>query len=145
MILALRGIEGVTFSGGEPFAQAAPLAVLGEELRRAGLTVMTYSGYTVEQLAAGSDPAWPALLAATDLLVAGPFVAGQAGPDLLKGSTNQQVIPIGTRLASPDHKGPEVSSGRRTEFTITPDGTITTTGFPVPTLPAYLASRCRGV
>ena len=29
-ILSLPGIDGVTFSGGEPFAQAGPLAELGE-------------------------------------------------------------------------------------------------------------------
>ena len=81
-ILALPGIDGVTFSGGEPFAQAGPLAALGERLRRAGLTIVTYTGYTAEQLASGDDPAWPALLAVTDLLIAGPYIAelAAAGP-----------------------------------------------------------------
>jgi anaerobic ribonucleoside-triphosphate reductase activating protein len=143
-ILSLPGIDGVTFSGGEPFAQAGPLALLGEMLRAAGLSIVTYTGYTADQLAGESDPAWPALLAATDLLIAGPFIAGLAGPDPLKGSANQQVIPLGTRLAFPARKKvPEGSSGR-TEFTIAPDGTITTTGFPAPALLEHLASRCRG-
>jgi anaerobic ribonucleoside-triphosphate reductase activating protein len=143
-ILALPGIDGVTFSGGEPFAQARPLAALGERLRRAGLTIVTYTGYTVEQLAQGDDPAWPALIAVTDLLIAGPYVAGLAKPDPLKGSSNQQVIALGLQVrihqnsASPHH----VQS--RTEFTIAPDGTITTTGFPAPAHIGRLASRCRG-
>jgi len=143
-ILALPGIDGVTFSGGEPFAQAGPLAELGERLGRSGLMVGTYTGYTTEQLARGNDPAWPRLLSVSDLLVSGPFVAELAAPDPLKGSSNQQVIALGTKIpdtgtsAGPDH------TRSRTEFTIAPDGTITTTGFPAPALIRQLASRCRG-
>jgi len=143
-ILALPDIHGVTFSGGEPFAQAGPLAELGDQLRRAGLTIVTYSGYTTEQLADGNDPAWPLLLSVSDLLITGPFVAELAAADPLKGSSNQQVIPLGTKIpragtsAGPDH------ARSRTEFTIAPDGTITTTGFPAPALIRQLVSRCRG-
>jgi anaerobic ribonucleoside-triphosphate reductase activating protein len=143
-ILALPGIDGVTFSGGEPFAQAGPLAELGELLRSAGLSIVTYTGYTVEQLAAGTDPAWPALLAVTDLLIAGPFVAALAVPDPLKGSSNQQVIALGTRIGYPSGTTAPQQTCSRTEFTIAPDGTVTTTGFPAPGLPDQLAMRCRG-
>jgi anaerobic ribonucleoside-triphosphate reductase activating protein len=143
-ILALHGIDGVTFSGGEPFVQAGPLAALGEQLRRTGLTIVTYSGYTAEQLAAGDDPAWPSLLAVTDLLIAGPYIAGLAGADPLKGSSNQQLIPLGTKVLVLQGTGHPHHERGRTEFTITPDGTITTTGFPAPALIDQLASRCRG-
>jgi len=143
-IRSLENIDGVTFSGGEPFAQAGPLAELGAQLRKEGLSVVTYTGYTPEELAAGDDPAWPALLAATDLLIAGPYVAARAYPDPLKGSANQQVIPLGTRLAIPQHTRRPDAAGSRTEFTIAPDGTVTTTGFPAPALIRKLASRCRG-
>jgi anaerobic ribonucleoside-triphosphate reductase activating protein len=143
-ILAIPGIDGVTFSGGEPFAQAGPLAVLGEQLRDNGLSIVTYSGYSAEQLADGNNPEWPALLAVTDLLIAGPFVAGMTRPDRLKGSTNQQSIPIGTKLTYTGTPGELKPSQRRTEFTITPDGTITSSGFPVPAIIEQLALRCRG-
>jgi anaerobic ribonucleoside-triphosphate reductase activating protein len=143
-ILTLPGIDGVTFSGGEPFAQAGPLAALGERLRRAGLTIVTYTGYTAEQLAEGDDPAWPALIAATDLLVAGPYIAGLARPDLLKGSSNQQAIFLGTKIPVSQETAHPDPARRRTDFTIAPDGTITTTGFPVSSLIGQLASRCRG-
>jgi anaerobic ribonucleoside-triphosphate reductase activating protein len=136
-ILAIPGIDGVTFSGGEPFAQAGPLAALAEQIRARGLSVITYSGYTIDELAAGNDPAWPALLAATDLLVAGPFVAARARPDPLRGSSNQQVIPIGTRLLParrPDSLG-------TAEFTVERDGTITASGFPPETVLAALMPR----
>jgi anaerobic ribonucleoside-triphosphate reductase activating protein len=143
-ILSLKGIDGVTFSGGEPFAQAGPLAALGERLRRAGLTVVTYTGYNAEQLAEGEDPAWPALLAVTDLLIAGPYVAGLAKSDQLMGSSNQQVFSLSLKiLVPPGVTHPHHERGR-TEFTIAPDGTITTTGFPAPALVDKLALRCRG-
>ena len=141
-ILAVPGIEGVTFSGGEPFSQAGPLALLGDEIRRAGLSVVTYTGHTASELAEGTDPAWPALLAVTDLLVAGPYVASLSCPDALKGSANQQVIPLGTRLARP--YGRDCCSAALTEFTISPAGSITTSGFPLPDTLAQLTRRCRG-
>jgi len=143
-ILSLEGIDGVTFSGGEPFAQAGPLAALGERLRSAGLSIVTYTGYTPEQIAAGSDPAWPALFSVTDLLIAGPYVAELAEPDPLKGSSNQMVIPLSMKIPVPGRDGLRHSAGSRTEFTISPDGTITATGFPAPALLLRLASRCRG-
>lgn len=141
-ILSLDGIDGVTFSGGEPFMQAGPLAGLGRQLRHAGLSIVTYSGYTAEQLGSGTDPAWPSLLAVTDLLIAGPYVAGMASPHPLTGSSNQEVIALGLKLA-PGAAGRQ-SPGSGTEFTIAPDGTVTTTGFPAPALIEQIASRCRG-
>jgi anaerobic ribonucleoside-triphosphate reductase activating protein len=105
---------------------------------------VTYTGYTAEQLAEGDDPAWPALIAATDLLVAGPYIAGLARPDLLKGSSNQQAIFLGTKIPVSQETAHPDPARRRTEFTIAPDGTITTTGFPVSSLIGQLASRCRG-
>src|SRR6516164_213379 len=38
--LATPGIEGVSLLGGEPFAQAAPLAELARRVRAGGLSVM---------------------------------------------------------------------------------------------------------
>ena len=37
-------LQGVTFSGGEPFAQAPALAELGRRIRKLGLGIMTYTG-----------------------------------------------------------------------------------------------------
>ncbi|NMB78933.1 MAG: radical SAM protein, partial [Methanomicrobiales archaeon] len=144
-ILATTGISGVTFSGGEPFAQAEPLSTLGSLLRKAGLSVVTYSGYTVDQLAEGHDPAWPALLAVTDLLVAGPYIAERDQPDPLKGSANQQVVFLGNRLA-PAHQpqGSDASAGfANIEFTIFPDGAVVTTGFPTSAIRSSMSSSSR--
>lgn len=68
-------IEGVTLLGGEPFEQAAPLAEVARALHALGLSVMIFSGYTLEELqeAARRDPGVKALLAETDLLVDGRY------------------------------------------------------------------------
>jgi len=141
LICSLPGIHGVTFSGGEPFAQAGPLAALGERLRSSGLSVVTYTGYTPGQIADGDDPSWPALLAVTDLLIAGPYIARLSTPDPLKGSSNQEVISLGTGTSGLAAKPQPGEGGSRTEFSISPDGTITTTGFPASSLIGGLASR----
>ena len=90
-ILGQPGIEGVTFLGGEPFEQALALAALAERVQEAGLSVMTFTGFTLENLRDNPLPGTMRLLAATDLLVDGPYVA--ASPDRLRpwvGSTNQR-------------------------------------------------------
>ena len=71
----LRGpeIEGITFLGGEPFAQAGELAKLAGILKLEGLSVMTFTGYVLEDLRKGGNPDIMQLLAATDFLVDGPF------------------------------------------------------------------------
>ena len=43
-------LDGVTFSGGEPFCQAEALAELGSRIRSLGLNIVTYTGYTFEEL-----------------------------------------------------------------------------------------------
>ena len=90
-ILATPGIEGVTYSGGEPFEQAEGLHVLSVLLQEAGLTLMSYSGYTHQELAASKDRHICGLLATLDILVDGPFVQEQAAALLWRGSRNQQV------------------------------------------------------
>jgi len=66
-----HGVEGVTFLGGEPFEQAAVLAELAEHARALAMTVMVFSGYTLDQLRDRASAG--ALLARTDLLVDGPY------------------------------------------------------------------------
>jgi anaerobic ribonucleoside-triphosphate reductase activating protein len=75
-IAATPNIEGVSFLGGEPFEQAAPLAVLAQVAQQAGLTVMVYSGFTLAELRQKTErrvSGVAELMAATDLLVDGRF------------------------------------------------------------------------
>lgn len=92
MILATPDIEGVTYSGGEPFEQTEGLYRLSVLLREAGLTVMAYSGYTYEALQHQHNFFVDGLLSQLDILVDGPFVAQHAASLLWRGSRNQRVL-----------------------------------------------------
>ena len=70
-ILATPGIEGVSLLGGEPFAQPGPLAALAGLV--GPLSVMIYTGFTLDDLRARNDEHTDALLAAADLVVDGPY------------------------------------------------------------------------
>ena len=95
-------LKGVTFSGGEPFCQPAPLAELARRVHARGLDVTVFTGYTWEQLLAAGDPAVRELLGQTDLLVDGPYLEEQRDLTLLfRGSANQRLIDVPRSLALP--------------------------------------------
>lgn len=88
-------LKGVTFSGGEPFCQPAPLAELAEKIHALGLDVTVYSGFTYEQLVDKRDPAVDALLRQADVLVDGRYEEDQRDLTLrFRGSSNQRVIDL---------------------------------------------------
>jgi anaerobic ribonucleoside-triphosphate reductase activating protein len=90
-IRRVSGIEGVTYSGGEPTAQAKALALLSEPLRALGLSIVCYSGFTLEQLQARRNPWIARLLNCCDILIDGPYLREQAANLLWRGSRNQRV------------------------------------------------------
>ncbi|MDR1891538.1 MAG: anaerobic ribonucleoside-triphosphate reductase activating protein [Oscillospiraceae bacterium] len=90
-------LSGVTLSGGEPFCQAEELAALAGMVKAAGLSVITYTGYTFEELIAdfSENPGWRSLLENTDILVDGPFRLEEKDPLLkFRGSKNQRLINV---------------------------------------------------
>ena len=92
--------RGVTFSGGEPFAQAEGFAKLGKLLKAAGYEVASYSGYTFEQLLAGT-PAQRKLLETIDILIDGPYLQEQRSLELnFRGSKNQRSLDVPASLAA---------------------------------------------
>ena len=104
--------RGVTFSGGEPFAQADGFAKLARLLRTAGKEVASYSGYTFEALLEGTDDQ-RALLENIDVLIDGPFL--QAGKTLeipFRGSRNQRILDVPKSLAA--GRAVEITKGRWT-------------------------------
>lgn len=92
-IKANRNLRGVTFSGGEPFEQVPALIELGQMIKESGLTLMSFSGYTLEELMARHDADTDRLLDMLDILVDGRFIESQRDLTLVyRGSTNQRVI-----------------------------------------------------
>lgn len=94
-------IEGLTLSGGEPFLQAVACADLARLAREKGLTVWTYTGYTYEELLAAENRDWDALLAVTDVLVDGPFLADKKSyAARFRGSENQRLLDLAATRAA---------------------------------------------
>jgi len=92
-------LQGVTFSGGEPFCQAGAFAALARRLKEENrkLDLMVYSGWTYEQLVKKSEeePAVGELLKLCDTLVDGPFILAQKDLTLrYRGSRNQRYIDL---------------------------------------------------
>ena len=86
--------KGVTFSGGEPFAQAEGFTELAKALKAAGYEVASYSGYTFEALLNGT-PAQRQLLEQIDILIDGPFVQAEKSLELaFRGSANQRILDV---------------------------------------------------
>ena len=92
--------RGVTFSGGEPFAQAEAFARLAKLLKNKGYEVASYSGYTFEQLMNGTD-AQKELLSAIDVLIDGRFILSEKSLEVpFRGSRNQRIINVPKSLAA---------------------------------------------
>ena len=90
-------LDGVTFSGGEPFEQAQGLSYLAEQIKSLSLNVICYTGYTFEAILEKSQYSsdWANLLSKIDILIDGKFDLSQK--DLLlrfRGSKNQRVIDV---------------------------------------------------
>lgn len=100
-IAGTPGLDGVTLSGGEPFAQASGLARLLEKLEKseAGLSVMSYTGYRLEWLTMHGSESQRALLSRVDILVDGLYRAGLHANLLWRGSTNQRIHFLSDRHA----------------------------------------------
>ena len=92
--------KGVTFSGGEPFAQPEGFARLAKMLKQHGYEVASYSGYTFEQLLQGSEDQRN-LLQSIDVLIDGPFVLAEKSLELCyRGSRNQRILNVPASLAA---------------------------------------------
>ncbi|MEG0773539.1 anaerobic ribonucleoside-triphosphate reductase activating protein [Clostridium sp.] len=87
-------LDGVTITGGEPFLQSGVLSNLAKEVKKLGLDVMVYTGYTWEELIKDND-AHKNFIEHIDVLVDGRFVSGLKSLDLkFRGSSNQRIINV---------------------------------------------------
>ena len=76
-------LDGVTFSGGEPMAQAAACGELAQAVHQLGMNVWCYTGYTWEALMEAKDPDQRAFLEQIDVLIDGPFLLAQKSLNLI--------------------------------------------------------------
>ena len=98
---SIPDIEGVTFSGGEPFEQAAAVVKTINSIREnmgSDFSVFVYTGYEIEFLRKSNDKNVHDLLDAVDILSAGPFDNKLRDETLLwRGSSNQSLHFLSSR------------------------------------------------
>lgn len=124
-VLAQDGIEGVTFSGGEPMLQSRAVVTLVKLLREQNrqLSYVLYTGYTFEELEEENHAWRRVLLENIDLLIDGPYLREHHGSYLWRASANQRLIPL-----SPRYRGlvqgltPETDVGAGLEMSASGDG-----------------------
>ena len=127
--LDLDAITGMTFSGGEPMEQATGLAALIRLARQTkDLNLICFTGYRYERLLRHPpNQGVPRLLAEVDVLVDGPFIQAMNDSIGLRGSSNQRIIHLTSKL-----KGHPLESQKRdVEITIT-NGELAFIGIPTP-------------
>ncbi|MCM0649507.1 anaerobic ribonucleoside-triphosphate reductase activating protein [Clostridium swellfunianum] len=94
-------LRGVTFSGGEPWEQADKFAYIAKEIKKFGLNVWCYTGYTLEYILKHKNErkGWDELLQYVDVLVDGKFEDSKKSSELkFRGSSNQRIIDIKSSL-----------------------------------------------
>jgi anaerobic ribonucleoside-triphosphate reductase activating protein len=139
-VLQVTELQGITLSGGEPFAQAAGLAdvLYLVARRRPDLTVICYSGFTRAQIErqGARDGGVRRLLRRLDVLIDGQYRHELNDSRGLRGSANQGVHFLTSRIP-PDRAAFETSP-RRLEMLGDGEGLLLEVG--VPTLAHWRAS-----
>lgn len=135
------GVEGISVLGGEPFEQAEGLAALARLVKSAGLSVMIFTGHTLEALRARNDPHTSALLSHTDLLVDGPYdQTKRTTGRRWVGSTNQTMHFLTDRYRPDD---PVFSEPNHLEIKMK-GGRITLNGWPVDGARTKVTNKLQG-
>ena len=101
-LAATKYLDGITLSGGDPFTQPAVVKALAEAAKALGLSVWSYTGWTVEELLGGDagEEARDAL-SSVDVLVDGRFVLARRSESCIyRGSDNQRLIDVAGSIAA---------------------------------------------
>ncbi len=86
-------IRGVTFSGGEPFCQAEAFLELANLLKENHYHLITYTGYTYEEIMQTGSLAMKELFFQSDYVIDGRFLLAERDLNLkFRGSRNQRII-----------------------------------------------------
>lgn len=85
-------LDGMTFSGGEPFMQPFAFIELADRVHEIGGNIWCYTGFTLEELTKHGFGPHKLLLDKIDVLVDGEFVEGLRDLTLqFRGSCNQRI------------------------------------------------------
>jgi anaerobic ribonucleoside-triphosphate reductase activating protein len=129
-------IEGLTVLGGEPFDQPEGLLSVLRGARDLGLSVMVFSGFTLEELRRRPEAAVRNALGAIDVLVDGRYDATRPETERLwVGSTNQRFHYF-TGCYSPAIERPGPGEALRSvEVRLGLDGRLSANGWPALSVP----------
>jgi anaerobic ribonucleoside-triphosphate reductase activating protein len=121
-----QAVDGLTISGGEPFAQAAALSAVVRRVRAArDISVMSYTGYVLEHLRRHGDTAQHRLLESLDILVDGPYLANRHAELRWRGSANQRLHYLTDR-----HRPQADDDGAGLQIELGADGAVRWLGVP---------------
>ena len=119
--------DGVSFSGGEPFLQHAELKRLSALIRKAGMNVLVFTGFTYEEIR--GDSQMREVLEYVDYLVDGPYVREIPSSCSLTGSGNQRVLRLEHGEIAEDMTSALSDGSVMSEIIIGADGKVIVTGF----------------
>lgn len=92
-IINNKQIDGVTFSGGDPFFQPKEFKILGKRLRENKINVLAYTGFIYDDII--KDKQGIELLENIDTLMDGPFIMSKKTYKMpFRGSSNQRFIDV---------------------------------------------------
>lgn len=96
-------LKGVTFSGGDPLEQAEKFAYMAKKIKKLGLNIWCYTGYTYEYIVENFNnrQGFHELVKNIDVLVDGKFEIHKKNVRLkFRGSSNQRIIDVKASLSS---------------------------------------------
>lgn len=116
-------IDGFTISGGEPMNQAQELCQLVNRVSEISSDILIYTGYRIEELKEKHDPAIDALLSSISVLIDGEYIEEQNDNTFLRGSSNQRVYVLDSRLKEKYQRYMENAHNQIQNF-MTSDGVV---------------------
>ena len=128
VILGTKDIEGVTYTGGEPFLQSEELILLSKMLKKHSLSIVSYTGFTYEDIIKLNDKSKTELLSLLDILIDGKFIKSLPPNKPWIGSSNQRVLFLTNRYMYLKNK--LAQKCEEFELHINKNGKILITGLP---------------
>lgn len=118
-IYRMDDIEGVTILGGEPFEQAKDLVSLVKGIRKKDLSIIIFTGFSIEELKNSKNRIYQEILKNIDILIDGKYIENLRSFNIpMIGSDNQRFHFLTGRYSMIDI--PE----NRIEIRINPDGSL---------------------